>query len=618
MSGFLGIVHTDRAPVDAGLLERLAKQLEFRGPDGTNLCALDGAGFCFTFFRTGPAPQCERQPATVDGNAWLLGEVRLDGRADLLALLAGHGERLREGASDEELVLRAWRLWGENAPERLMGDFAFAIWERDSRRLSCYRDVVGVRPFFFGWNGSQLAFSNTLDVLCGVPGLDLSLDEAWIGDFLLQGFSSYNERTVYNGLKRLPAGHALRFRDGQVRIERYTRLPVEDPLYYRNPDEYVEEFVSLTTEAVRERLPDGNIASFMSGGLDSTSVTAIAAELLGREAPKRLRAFTMDLSSAFKDEEPRYAREVADYLGIPLETIPLADERPYSAWSRPELRTPEPMHEPFHLGNVAMYRYLTQFASVGLSGYGGDDLLVGKLVPYARYEMKRGRLGEVALATMKYIWQSGKAPALGTGILGFLRQRVRKKGAVRLPEWIHPDFCEKQNLESRLTELNQPEPSPHPFHGPGYNSLNGGFWAALIDSEDAAITGHPWETRAPYLAVRLIRFLLRVPTVPWCMQKKLLRESLRGMLPESVLSRPKTPLPTDLGAAQAKRVGPSSDCDLILHSRISRYIDESEWRATLQRCEGLGLLTALRPCSLNYWSKTTENATLSEGRDRGS
>src|SRR5579859_6306177 len=111
VSGFAGIVSVDGAPADPHLLGRMAERLAFRGPDGTHITAKPGAGFCFTFFRTGPAPQCPSQPCSLDGRVWLLGDVRLDGRDDLRRKLEQRGDEFDGDVTDEELVLRAWRRW---------------------------------------------------------------------------------------------------------------------------------------------------------------------------------------------------------------------------------------------------------------------------------------------------------------------------------------------------------------------------------------------------------------------------------------------------------------------------------------------------------------------------
>src|SRR6516225_947459 len=119
MSGFAGLVSTDGATPDRDLLARMAAGLGFRGPDGTQVWSQAGAGFCFTLLRIGPAPQSSEQPCSLDGRTWLVGDVRLDGREDLRHELEQSSESVALHATDEELILRVWRRWGEEGLAKL-------------------------------------------------------------------------------------------------------------------------------------------------------------------------------------------------------------------------------------------------------------------------------------------------------------------------------------------------------------------------------------------------------------------------------------------------------------------------------------------------------------------
>ena len=165
MSGYAGIVCPDDATPNPNLLERMAAGLRFRGPDATETWSQRGAGFCFTLLRSGPAPQSPAQPCSLDGRVWLLGDVRLDGREDLQRELEQSGESVALNATDEELILRAWRQWHEEGLPKLIGDLSFALWDGVSRQLLCVRDLMGLRPFFFASSGGWFFFSNTLEVL---------------------------------------------------------------------------------------------------------------------------------------------------------------------------------------------------------------------------------------------------------------------------------------------------------------------------------------------------------------------------------------------------------------------------------------------------------------------
>ncbi|HLZ91158.1 MAG TPA: hypothetical protein VKQ28_05540 [Candidatus Acidoferrum sp.] len=153
MSGFAAIISLGDAPPDQRTLERMAQTLAFRGPDGTHIATKPGAGFCFTFLRTGPAPQCPSQPCSLDGRVWLLGDVRLDGRDDLRRKLEQRGDEFDGDVTDEELVLRAWRRWEKASLPELIGDYSFALWDEETRQLWCACDLMRARPFFYAQSG---------------------------------------------------------------------------------------------------------------------------------------------------------------------------------------------------------------------------------------------------------------------------------------------------------------------------------------------------------------------------------------------------------------------------------------------------------------------------------
>jgi asparagine synthase (glutamine-hydrolysing) len=610
MSGFAGVVSSDGAPVDAGLLGRMAERLAFRGPDATAVRILDGAGFCFTLMRTGPAAQAEEQPCTLDGRQWVIGDMRLDGRDDLRQALSQAGqETVPKTATDEELVLRAWQLRGAGCGDLLMGDYAFAIWEPVARRLVCVRDVIGVRPFFYGQVGSTLCFSNTLEALRIVPGLDLGLDVHFVGDFLLEGWCADPQRTVHRGIRRLKAGHLLEFQNGVAATRRFFELPIKEPLIYRRAGDYVERFQSLFQAAVRERMPRDRAAFFMSGGLDSTSVAATAMQSGGGAgASARFRAYTIDFRPMFDDEEAGFAAKAATHIGMPIEIVGVADERPFAWWAEESLRCPEPLHEPFQLRYVQMCREVSEFARVGMSGDGGDDILSGTAFPYARYLARHGRFLDLAKSFTGFLWHKKSLPAMGTGLRGrWRRWRTGERDEALLPQWIQPEFARKLGLRNRLEELRRGLPYIHPFHPAGYASLSQGYWGSVLEDDDAAWTGVPLERRAPFLDRRVVEFLLRVPPVPWCMDKELLREATIGLLPEVVRGRPKTPLAREPLAAQADRLKWSP---LPLPARqpiLDEFVDWTKLEATLRSVPGSHLWGELPAVSLSNWAKAVEN-----------
>ncbi len=605
MSGFAGVVCAGESVPDPLLLERMAARLGFRGPDATHIWSRAGVGFCFTLLRTGPAPQSSEQPCTLDGRVWLLGDVRLDGREDLRRHLERRDDPIPPEVTDEELILRAWRQWGKDGLGKLSGDLSFALWDGIERRLWCVRDLLGVRPFFYAQSAESLYFSNTLEVLRQVPGVSSNLDPQFIGDFLLREWCQDGARTVYRDIRRLPAGHTLVYSPGELCVRCYTDFPIEEPLSLKRPEEYVEQFRELLEKAVRDRLPRGPCGIFMSGGLDSTSVAAVASKIAkknGTGGP--LRAYTIDCRPLFNDEEGVLASLVAENLRMDIEILSGARCVPYECWEDSLRGTPEPYHDPFLLLSQRQYRRVQGHARVVLSGYGGDDVLTGQAWPYLTFLLRQRDFGTIVKTFGRYILKHGRIPPLRGGFRTRLRRWMgRRNPLTEFPPWLEPNFVEQHNLSSRWRELQESPKTGHPLHPLAFASLSGKFWSSIFESEDAGWTGVAVDLRAPLLDRRLLRFLLRVPPVPWCMKKELLREAMRGLLPDAVRARPKTPFLGDLikHSIESQKWKPVPLPEPT--GDLRQFVDWERLGTTLATAAGSTLWVGLRPVSLCYWLK---------------
>jgi len=609
MSGFAGIVCTGGTTPDRRLLERMAARLTFRGPDATHIWSQAVAGFCFTLLRTGPAPQSSEQPCTLDGRVWLLGDVRLDGREDLRRQLEQSDESITAEVTDEVLILRAWRRWGKDGLAKLNGDLSFALWDGTERRLWCVRDLMGARPFFYAQSTDGFYFSNTLEVLRQAPDVSSKLDPQFIGDFLLQEWCEDGARTVYRDIHRLPPGHTLVYSDGELCVRCYTDFSVEEPLALKRPEEYVERFQELLESAVRDRLPRRSCGIFLSGGLDSTSVAAVACNIAKKDgAGGPLRAYTVDCRPLFNDEEGYLASLVAENLGIGIEILSGASCLPYEGWEDSLLRTPEPGHDPFLLISQRQYRQVQGHARVVLSGYGGDDILTGQAWPYLTCLFRQRSFGTIVKTFGRYILKHRRIPPLRGGFRTRLRRWMgRTDPLTAFPQWLEPHFAERHNLRGRWRELQESRKKGHPLHPIALACLSSRFWSSVFESEDAGWTGVPVELRAPLLDQRLLRFLLRVPPVPWCMEKALLREAMRGILPEEVRARPKTPLLGDFikHFIESKKWSPLPLPEPT--AELRKFVDWERLSTTLATAAGSTLWVGLRPVSLCYWLKGVVN-----------
>ena len=610
MSGFAGVISLDGAPPDSHLLERMAQTLAFRGPDGTHITAKPGAGFCFTFLRTGPAPQCPTQPCSLDGNVWLLGDVRLDGRDDLRRKLEQHGDELGEDITDEELVLRAWRRWREDCLPDLMGDYSFALWDAEARQLWCARDLMGARPFFYAHIDNWLYFTNTLNAIRCAPDISSALDDHFIGDFLLQGWCSDLTRSAFRDVSRLRAGYALHYSSAGLHARRLISLPIEEPFRLKRDEEYVEQFRSLFEQAVLDRLPRGRAAVFMSGGLDSTSVAAFAAHVAKeKRLPLDLRSYTVDYQPLFPDEEGLLAARAAKFIGVPCEVSSAASFLPFADWDSHPPPMPEPSHEPLRRVYLTQVRRISSHSRVALNGYGGDDILTGQTWPYL-LDLARG-LFFITIATEwgKYIWKHKRFPPLRGGFRVGIGRWIGAPDPMKgFPVWLAPQFDRDLNLRERWRALreNGHEHSPHPWYPIAQRARNSGFWASALEIDDSAWSDVTVDSRSPFLDLRILRFLLRVPPLPLCLDKGLLRRITPGHLPEEIRLRAKMPLAGD-PLALLSRTGRWNPLPLPKPTpSILVFADWEKLAVSLRDCNSVSAWRDLVPLTLLYWLKSIE------------
>ncbi len=609
MSGFFGIFRADAQPISQSSLERIATALRFRGPDGEVIWTQPGTATCFAHLATGPAPQARKQPVTL-GNNWLLGDVRVDARCDLLEQLAKAGTTVSPEATSEDLILHAWHTWGEACLPRITGDFSFALWDSQNRCLSCARDFVGPRPFYYSHGSGMFCCSNTLEALLLVPEIAHELDEVFVGEFLLRGYCSDPSRTIYSQIRRLPAGHLLKYQDDSIAVTRFLTLPVEEPLHFSHPEEYLESYRQLLHEAVRDRLPLGPVSLYLSGGLDSGSVCAVAAQLAAERANReQLKVFTVSWRPLFADPEPHFASLTANHLGLSQQILEDPNFAPFASAEFLERPSPEPNIEAFSSRAKQNYRRMSAHSPVILSGDGGDDVLTGESWPYFAKLWATGDWSVVLRTIGSFFLAHGRIPPLRTGIRGKLRGLLPGRAdSDGYPNWLNPEFESRVGLRERGRISEPPMLPRHPVHPQAYASLHRGFWSSVLESEDAGNTHVALETRAPLLDLRVLRFLLRLPPVPWCMDKELTRRSMQDYLPDSILKRPKTPMLED-PLEQCFKVGhwslPSLDDP---PTAIHRFIAWKKWTTTLESAKGLTSGPNLFALAFVRWLKDVENA----------
>lgn len=540
MSGICGIVNRDGAPVDRELLQRMTRFMAFRGPDAQDSW-IDGAvGFGHTLLRTTFEAENEKQPLTLDGKVWITADARIDGQAELKHKLEARGRGNLAAANDAELILHAYHAWGEACVDHLIGDFAFAIWDAPRQQLFCVRDHFGVRPFFYANLGFGLVFSNTLDCVRQHPAVSGALNDLSIADHLLFEFIQDPTATAFADIQRLAPAQYIVWSAGVVRSKIYWTLP--DPgVRYRAAGDYVEHFRELLDAAVSDRLRGNRISTEMSGGLDSTSVTATALALLkSKGSAFELDAYTMVFDQLFADPERHYADMAAKHLGIPIHYSVADNFKLFESAERTEMRRPEPVHCPVtEMETCTMEAAAQAGHRVVLTGWDGDNLLNESPKPYFRWLFRQRKFWRLLTGVLRYAaWQRRFVPlSFRDWLMG--RGRIANKYAPRYPAWLNPELEERLGLRRRFEQFGRPTAPDHPIRPAAYRNM-ASLSSNFFDFCDAGVTHRPMEFRHPLLDLRLLEYCLSLPPHPWCVKKEILRAAMRDCLPEDVRLRPKT------------------------------------------------------------------------------
>jgi asparagine synthase (glutamine-hydrolysing) len=437
-------------------------------------------------------------------------------------------------------VLHAWHAWGEDCVQRLLGDFAFAIWDAASRRLFCARDPFGIKPCYYSANRSRLVFSNTLDALRSHPDVGDDLDELAIADFLIFEINQDPSSTSFKDIRRLPAASRLLASQDGIRVERYWEVPQAE-VRYRRARDYADHFRELFARAVEDRVRADRVVVSMSGGLDSPSVAAMAKRTLERRArPYHLGAHTAVYDRLVRDEERHYAGLAASSLGIPIRFYPADDFALYERFGELMGRFPDPYHAPDNAAGFEMVRRAAGDARVMLTGFDADTLLNEPPRPYLRTLAAGLRLARLAEALLGFaVAERRLVPRSWLG--GRRRAEVAPAG---FPGWLEPGLVARHGLRERW-ELAQRGWMQGGGVRPSTRQYLEDFmrYSFFFDSYDPGVTRVPMQVRHPFLDVRLVSYCLSLPPVPWCVRKAVLRTAMRDALPKPILARPKTPAP---------------------------------------------------------------------------
>jgi asparagine synthase (glutamine-hydrolysing) len=487
----------------------------------------------------------ETQPlCDAGGDLCLTLDGRVDNREEVRRDLTGAGHHLRAG-SDAELVLQAYRRWGRACIRKLIGDFAFALWDGTRRELTCGRDFQGKRPLYYYLGRSTFRFASEPQAVMADPSVPREPNQGMIGEYLASAVTSTTE-TLFRDLMRLPAAHCLVLSDGGIEVSQYWEWEPEHRVRYQDDRDYAvhlrDLLASVTEVMVQSPWPVG---AELSGGVDSSSVVGLVTHL--RETGRRdgnVDAYSMVFPGRECDESA-YVRDVARHCGIAVHTFvpqPVGDE-PYITQSRRYL-------DLSNYPNMLMCsRHLAAAKQSGcrvlLTGQGGDEWLDGTKYAYADYlrRLSFGHLG-ADLRDSVEIWgwrtslihlrHYGIKPLIPVALVKILQEIRRHEER----PWLSPSLCRAISLSERV-RARVPT-------GPDYASdsiamrLVNGLELHQFEFLDRYLASLGLEYRHPLSDRRVVEFALAIPESERRrgeITKRSFRAAMAGLIPESVRTR---------------------------------------------------------------------------------
>lgn len=547
MCGIAGIFNLNRDPVSPALLKKMTDAIAHRGPDGEGLYTDGFIGLGHRRLAIIDLSEAGRQPMVTENRQYAItynGEIYNFRELRVELERAGYKFRSR---TDSEVVLYSYAEWGTECLNRFNGMFAFAIWDNKKQELFLARDRYGIKPLYYTSGGSSFIFASEQKALTALPGIRKEINlEALLEYFTFQNI--FTDRTLLKGINILPAASWIKVRQGQdpgrLRPVQYWDFDFREPDNSLSEKEYIEELDRLFRQAVnRQLISDVEIGAYLSGGMDSGSITAIAAGQI-----PCIKTFTcgFDLSSVSGLEMGFDERVKAEYMSNLFKTehyemvLKAGDmERilPELAWHLEEPRVGQ------SYPNYYIARLASKFVKVVLSGAGGDELFGG--YPWRYYRAAVNSDFKHYIDKYYLFWQRLIPNSLLKEIFNPIRDKVENVWTRNIFE----DVFKKKDIS-----LDQPEDYiNHSLYFEAKTFLHG-----LLVVEDKLSMANGLEVRVPFLDNDLVEFAMKIPV-----RMKL------GSLGEVIKLNE-----NEAGPKKEKYFQKTKDGKLILRKAMERYIPQ--------------------------------------------
>ncbi len=590
MCGIAGIFSSDGREVTPDLLQRMTSVLKHRGPDDEGYAFIstpDGRceprvgddsvaelgwkaghvaaplefsvdlGFGHRRLSIIDLSAAGHQPmSNEDGTVWIIHNGEIYNHTGLREELKGRGHRFRS-YTDTEVIVHGYEEWGVECLSRFNGMWAFAVWDSRKRKIFCSRDRFGIKPFYYYFDGKRFLFASEIKALLEADFIDRRPNDQTVFDYLAYWAEDCTEDTFFSGIKRLRGGHYLEFvpETKELRIQRYYDIRLGYRLSGLSDEEYARRFSDLFEDSIRLRLiSDVPVGTCLSGGLDSSSIVCVVDKLMRKD-----RAKFPGIEGIQKTFSVRHDDKRCDEGAFINEVVARTAVDAYCTYATGEGLRKDMLdliwhqEEPFVSTRTYAQREVYKLAKqsgvkVALDGQGGDELLAGygSYYPSLFFHLMRSLQWRKLAREFRYhVRQQGSTAYMSALRAGYHFLPTKLKPWVRRATRADGRPCLNKEFTAAFTG--------YPFRDGGVGVGGANFFDTylyeefeffilprLLRHQDKNSMAFSIESRVPFLDYRLVEFAFAMPweqKIRRGTRKFVLRNAMKGMLPESVANR---------------------------------------------------------------------------------
>lgn len=549
MCGIVGQINTS-APVQSNTFEYMCYSLAHRGPDAAGIQYFENCHVALGHRRLSiiDLSDAGHQPMTnEDGTIWVTFNGEIYNFMSLRKILQQKGHNFRS-STDTEVIIHAYEEWGVNCIKQFRGIFAFGVWDAPKSSLLLARDHLGIKPLHYFFNGNCFIFASEIKAILANSSVSRTLRLEALSDYLAYGYVPFN-RSIFNDIWKLPAGHYLYFSKGKIQIEQYWKVE------YTGEITEEEEAVALLNKTLEETIQlqlmsDVPIGVFLSGGVDSSAVAAI----MSSHYNKNIHSFTIGFEQDEYDETP-YARKVASFLNTDHhEQLLSYDLAKQILFSFPSIYD-EPFYDSSGIPTYLVSQLARSYLKVVLAGDGGDEIFAG----YRWYDRFTELVGQSSTPPISQAIASMMWPPLRrakrylpylSNIENLVGQRARHPMATYFNEIgfldhaaqkkiLHPNVISQIPIDT-LWLFKQFWREEYPqITKVQYLDINTYLVDDILTKVDRASMAHGLEVRVPLLDYKLVEFSFKVSHKLHYAnreRKALFKRTISGRLPQEILS----------------------------------------------------------------------------------